>query len=83
MQKCFAVKGLGGTEAGSNRSAENDSDDRDRDELVGVENEGETDEERRLTGCNHWPRKRPRFLCGGLVENRSGHVFKVKYQSQA
>lgn len=39
MQKCFAVKGMGATEAGSNRSAQNDPDDRDRDELVGVENE--------------------------------------------
>lgn len=58
IQKCFAVKEMGGTEAGSNRSAEYDSDDLDRDELVGVENEGETDEERRWTDCNHWPRKR-------------------------
>lgn len=48
-KKCLAVKGMRGTEAGSNRSAENNSDDRDRDELVGVENEGETDEERRWT----------------------------------
>lgn len=75
MQKCFAVKGMGATEAGSNRSAQNDPDDRDRDELVGVENEGESGEERRVTDRNHRPRKRPRWLCGGSVENRSGRVF--------